>query len=74
MCKAIECLSALVIGIPSCLGCFYPRFWVLGLINMNVTLQLDKAAPVLAGLKKPIIVAKVDADKYRKLASKHEVE
>ncbi|XP_073285883.1 protein disulfide-isomerase 5-2-like [Primulina huaijiensis] len=36
--------------------------------------ELDKAAPVLAGLKKPIIVAKVDADKYRKLASKHEVD
>lgn len=40
---------------------------------MNATLQLDKAAPVLAGLKQPIVVAKVDADKYRKLASKHDV-
>ncbi|KAL2456723.1 Protein disulfide-isomerase 5-2 [Abeliophyllum distichum] len=36
--------------------------------------ELDKAAPVLAGLKKPIIVAKVNADKYRRLASKHEID
>ncbi|XP_022866000.1 protein disulfide-isomerase 5-2-like, partial [Olea europaea var. sylvestris] len=39
----------------------------------NAALQLDKAAPVLAGLKKPIIVAKVNADKYKRLASKHEI-
>lgn len=37
-------------------------------------MQLDKAAPVLAGLKQPIIVAKIDADKYKRLASKHEIE
>ncbi|KAL2467623.1 Protein disulfide-isomerase 5-2 [Forsythia ovata] len=36
--------------------------------------ELDKAAPVLAGLKKPIIVAKVNADKYKRLASKHEID
>ncbi|KAG8378414.1 hypothetical protein BUALT_Bualt08G0134900 [Buddleja alternifolia] len=36
--------------------------------------ELDKAAPILAGLKPPIVVAKVDADKYRKLASKHEID
>ncbi|KAL3845621.1 hypothetical protein ACJIZ3_003024 [Penstemon smallii] len=36
--------------------------------------ELDKAAPILAGLEKPIIVAKVDADKYRKLASKHDID
>lgn len=36
--------------------------------------ELDKAAPILAGLKKPIVVAKVDADKYRSLASKHDIE
>lgn len=41
---------------------------------MNFALQLDKAAPVLAGLKPPVVVAKVDADKYRKLGSKHDVE
>lgn len=41
---------------------------------MNAALQLDKAAPVLAGLKPPVVVAKVDADKYRKLGSKHDVE
>lgn len=41
---------------------------------MNVAMQLDKAAPVLAGLKPPVVVAKVDADKYRKLGSKHGVE
>ncbi|CAA2998835.1 disulfide isomerase-like 5-2 [Olea europaea subsp. europaea] len=36
--------------------------------------ELDKAAPVLAGLKKPIIVAKVNADKYKCLACKHEID
>ncbi|KAL3638722.1 Thioredoxin-like domain [Castilleja foliolosa] len=36
--------------------------------------ELDKAAPVLAGLKPPIVIAKVDADKYRKLASKHDID
>ncbi|XP_022858165.1 protein disulfide-isomerase 5-2-like [Olea europaea var. sylvestris] len=36
--------------------------------------ELDKAAPVLAGLKQPIIVAKIDADKYKRLASKHEID
>ncbi|CAL4887406.1 unnamed protein product [Urochloa decumbens] len=30
--------------------------------------QLDEAAPVLAGLSTPIVVAKVNADKYRKLS------
>lgn len=41
---------------------------------MNLALQLDKAAPILAGLKPPIVVAKIDADKYRKLGSKHDIE
>ncbi|XP_073290125.1 protein disulfide isomerase-like 5-2 [Primulina huaijiensis] len=36
--------------------------------------ELDKAAPILAGLKKPIVVAKVDADKYKSLASKHDID
>ncbi|CAL5057789.1 unnamed protein product [Urochloa decumbens] len=36
--------------------------------------QLDEAAPVLAGLSTPIVVAKVNADKYRKLGSKYEVD
>ncbi|XP_042031536.1 protein disulfide isomerase-like 5-2 [Salvia splendens] len=36
--------------------------------------ELDKAARVLAGLKPPVVVAKVDADKYRKLGSKHDVD
>ncbi|KAH6836023.1 PDI-like 5-2 [Perilla frutescens var. hirtella] len=36
--------------------------------------ELEKAAPILAGLKQPIVVAKVDADKYKKLASKHDVD
>ncbi|KZV33089.1 Disulfide isomerase-like protein [Dorcoceras hygrometricum] len=40
----------------------------------NVGLQLDKAAPLLAGLKKPIVVAKIDAEKYTSLASKHDIE
>ncbi|KAG2658996.1 protein disulfide isomerase-like 5-3 [Panicum virgatum] len=36
--------------------------------------QLDEAAPVLAGLSTPIIIAKVNADKYRKLGSKYGVD
>ncbi|KAL2520129.1 Protein disulfide-isomerase 5-2 [Forsythia ovata] len=36
--------------------------------------ELDKAAPVLGGLKQPIIVAKIDADRYKRLASKHEID
>lgn len=36
--------------------------------------ELDAAAPVLAGLKKPIIIAKVNADKYTRLASKYDVD
>lgn len=37
-------------------------------------LQLDAAAPVLAALNEPIFVAKINADKYTKLASKYEIE
>lgn len=36
--------------------------------------QLDEAAPVLAGLSTPIVVAKVNAEKYKKLGSKYGVE
>ncbi|KAK3142585.1 hypothetical protein QOZ80_4BG0348570 [Eleusine coracana subsp. coracana] len=36
--------------------------------------ELDEAAPVLAGLSEPIVVAKVNADKYRKLGSKYGVD
>uniref|UniRef100_J3LDP6 Thioredoxin domain-containing protein n=1 Tax=Oryza brachyantha TaxID=4533 RepID=J3LDP6_ORYBR len=36
--------------------------------------QLDEAAPVLAGLGTPIIIAKVNADKYKKLGSKYGVD
>ncbi|KAJ3671679.1 hypothetical protein LUZ60_007758 [Juncus effusus] len=36
--------------------------------------QLDSAAPVLARLNEPIYIAKLDADKYRKLASKYEID
>ncbi|XP_062225674.1 protein disulfide isomerase-like 5-2 [Phragmites australis] len=36
--------------------------------------ELDEAAPVLAGLSEPIFVAKVNADKYRKLGSKYGVD
>lgn len=41
---------------------------------MILSLQLDAAAPVLANLKEPIIIAKVDADKHTKLARKYDVE
>jgi len=37
-------------------------------------LQLDAAAPVLATLNKPIVIAKVDADKHTSLASKYDVQ
>jgi len=36
--------------------------------------ELDKAAPVLAGLKDPIIIAKVDVDKYTRLAYKYKIK
>nr|XP_010930795.1 protein disulfide isomerase-like 5-2 [Elaeis guineensis] len=36
--------------------------------------ELDAAAPILAGLDKPIVIAKINADKYRKLATKHEID
>ncbi|CAM0904611.1 unnamed protein product [Alopecurus aequalis] len=36
--------------------------------------ELDEAAPVLAGLSQPIMIAKVNADKYRKLGSKYGVD
>lgn len=35
---------------------------------------MDAAAAMLAGLEKPIVIAKVDADKYRKLGDKYEIE
>ncbi|KAI3685195.1 hypothetical protein L6452_34432 [Arctium lappa] len=36
--------------------------------------ELDKAAPMLSGLTKPIVIAKVNADKYSRLASKYEID
>ncbi|XAR55638.1 hypothetical protein NMG60_11035769 [Bertholletia excelsa] len=36
--------------------------------------ELDKAAAVLAGLKKPIVIAKVNADKFTRLANKYEID
>ncbi|RDX83798.1 Protein disulfide-isomerase 5-2 [Mucuna pruriens] len=36
--------------------------------------ELDAAAPVLAALKEPIVIAKVDADKHTRLAKKHDVD
>ncbi|GAB2251945.1 hypothetical protein Droror1_Dr00004792 [Drosera rotundifolia] len=36
--------------------------------------ELDAAAPVLAGLKEPIVIAKIDADKYRRISSKYEID
>lgn len=35
---------------------------------------MDAAAPLLASLKQPIVIAKVNADKYTSLARKYEVE
>ncbi|CAI9266749.1 unnamed protein product [Lactuca saligna] len=36
--------------------------------------ELDKAAPMLSGLKKPIAIAKIDAEKYSRLATKYEID
>jgi protein disulfide-isomerase A1 len=36
--------------------------------------ELDKAAPILAGLKEPIVIAKVNADKFSGLANKYEID
>ncbi|XP_076901479.1 protein disulfide-isomerase 5-2-like [Bidens hawaiensis] len=36
--------------------------------------ELDKAAPLLSGLKKPVVIAKIDADKYSRIASKYEID
>lgn len=36
--------------------------------------QLDKAAAALAGSKNPVVIAKVDADKYTRLASKYDID
>jgi protein disulfide-isomerase A1 len=36
--------------------------------------SMDEVALVLAGLATPIVVAKVDADKYKKLGSRYGVE
>ncbi|XP_004250404.2 protein disulfide-isomerase 5-2 [Solanum lycopersicum] len=36
--------------------------------------ELDKASANLAVLKQPIVIAKVDADKYSRLASKYEID
>ncbi|XP_062106074.1 protein disulfide-isomerase 5-2-like isoform X1 [Humulus lupulus] len=36
--------------------------------------QLDAAAPMLAALKEPIVIAKIDADKYSRLARKHDID
>ncbi|XP_010246306.1 PREDICTED: protein disulfide isomerase-like 5-2 [Nelumbo nucifera] len=36
--------------------------------------ELDAAAPVLAGLDQPIVIAKINADKFRRLASKYEID
>ncbi|XP_008218981.1 PREDICTED: protein disulfide-isomerase 5-2 [Prunus mume] len=36
--------------------------------------QLDEAAPLLAGLKQPIVIAKLNADKFTSLARKYEID
>ncbi|XP_028805768.1 protein disulfide-isomerase 5-2-like [Neltuma alba] len=40
---------------------------------MSFLQTLDAAAPVLAALKEPIVIAKVDADKFTRLAKKYDV-
>ncbi|KAL8162439.1 hypothetical protein V2J09_013928 [Rumex salicifolius] len=41
-----------------------PEVLSLSLAN---TIELDAAAPILAGFKEPVVIAKVDADKYRRI-------
>ncbi|XP_019181207.1 PREDICTED: protein disulfide-isomerase 5-2 [Ipomoea nil] len=36
--------------------------------------ELDKAAAILAEMKQPIVIAKVNADKHRRLGSKYEID
>ncbi|XP_042509521.1 protein disulfide-isomerase 5-2 [Macadamia integrifolia] len=36
--------------------------------------ELDVAAPILAGLDKPIVIAKINADKFTRLTSKYEID
>ncbi|KAJ0795736.1 putative Thioredoxin domain-containing protein [Helianthus annuus] len=36
--------------------------------------ELDKAAPILSGLKTPVVVAKIDADKYSRIAKKYDLD
>lgn len=50
------------------------RNLILSVVFALLPFQLDEAAPVLAELSEPIVVAKVNADKYRKLGSKYGVE
>lgn len=45
----------------------------INLMNLS-SLQLDKAASILADLKKPISIAKIDADKYKRVGSKYGIE
>ena len=45
-----------------------------GTIYIPFVLQLDLAAPALAAMKEPIVIAKVNADKFTRLASKYDVE
>lgn len=49
-------------------------FEVRTLTTLIILLQLDEAAPILASLKEPIVVAKVNADKFTRLAHKYEIE
>lgn len=56
-------------------------YWIIDIFECDITkhsdkssLQLDKASANLAVLKQPIVIAKVDADKYSRLASKYEIE
>jgi hypothetical protein len=49
-------------------------FEVSTLKTLILILQLDEAASILASLKEPIVIAKVDADKFSSLASKYDIE
>ncbi|KAF6139420.1 hypothetical protein GIB67_026262 [Kingdonia uniflora] len=40
----------------------------------RLTPELEAAAPILSKLDKPVVIAKVDADKYRRIGSKYEIE
>jgi len=50
-------------------------YYIIKLVFFFVIVRyLDVVAPVLVNFKKPVVLVKVNADKYTRLAMKHEVK